>query len=89
VFCSFPPPSPFHTPATNGSTLATVHRKKSTHNFVLHVTKVFSNKSSLEVKIKTFLVLNSNDNGTVELRDVRLILPSPAIRGSTNCAAKT
>jgi len=26
---------------------------------------------------KTFLVLNSKDNGTVEMNDVRLILPPP------------
>jgi len=43
------------------------------------------------VKIeKHFLVLNSNDNGTVEMSDVCLALPSPAIRaGGTNCTAKT
>jgi len=71
--------------------LATVHRKKSTRSFVVHVTKDFSNKSSCEVKIeKHFLVLNSNDNGTVEMSDVCLALPSPAIRaGGTNCTAKT
>jgi len=38
-----------------------------------------------EVKIeKIFLVLNSNS--TVEMNDVRLILPPP---GGTNCTAKT
>jgi len=42
------------------------------------------------VKIKkTFLVLNSFDNGTLEPSDVRLILPSSTIRGGTNCTAKT
>jgi len=56
--------------------LATVHRKKSTQNFVVHATKVFSDESSSEVEIeKTFLVLYSNDNGTVEMSDVRLTLP--------------
>jgi len=38
---------------------------------------------------KTFLALNSNDNGTVEPSDVRLILLSSAICGGTNCTAKT
>jgi len=38
---------------------------------------------------KTFLVLNSNDNGTVEMSGVRLILPPPSICGGTNCTAKT
>jgi len=36
---------------------------------------------------KTFLVLNSNDNDTVEMSDVRLIFPLPAICGGTNCTA--
>ena len=71
-------------------TLATVHRKKSTRNFVVHVTEIFSDESSCEVEIdKTFLVLNSNDNDTVEPSDMRLILPSSANRGGTNCTAKT
>jgi len=52
--------------------------------------KFFSDESSCEVEIeKTFLVLNSYDNGTVEPSDVRLILPPPAICGGTNCTAKT
>jgi len=38
---------------------------------------------------KTFLVLNSNDNGTAELSDVRLILSSSAILSGTNRTAKT
>jgi len=38
---------------------------------------------------KTFLILNSNNNGAVEMSDVRVILPPPAIRGGTNCTAKT
>jgi len=38
---------------------------------------------------KTFLVLNSNDNGIVEISDVRLIFPRPATCGGTNCTAKT
>jgi len=38
---------------------------------------------------RTFLVLNSNDNGTVKPSDVRLILPSSAIRSGTKCAAKS
>jgi len=61
----------------------------STQNFVVHVVKVFSDERSCSelVKIeKIFLVLNSDDNGTVEMSDVRLILPPP---GGTNCTAKT
>jgi len=39
---------------------------------------------------KTFLVLNSNENGTVEMTDVCLILPPLiVICGGTNCTAKT
>jgi len=38
---------------------------------------------------KTFLVLASNENGTVEMSDVRLILPPLVICGGTNCTAKT
>jgi len=38
---------------------------------------------------KTFLVLNSNNNGTVEMSDVRLIMSPLAICGGTNCTAKT
>jgi len=52
--------------------------------------KAFSDESSCEVEIeKTILVLNSNENGTVEISDVRLILPPLAICGGTNCTAKT
>jgi len=55
-------------------TLATVHRKKSTCNFVVHITKVFSNKSFCAVKVENiFLILNSNGNGTVKMNDVCLI----------------
>jgi len=36
---------------------------------------------------KTLLVLNSNENGTVEMSGV--ILPPPAICGGTNCTVKT
>jgi len=36
-----------------------------------------------------YFEFNDNDNGTVELSDMRLILPSSAIRGGTNCTAKT
>jgi len=87
VICSFPP-SEFQ--SQTSATLATVHRKKSNRNFVAHVTKVFSDESSCEVEIeKTFLVLNSNDNGTVEMSDVRLILSPHVICGGTNCTAKT
>jgi len=40
----------------------------------------FFDESSCEVEIgKTFLVLNSNDNSTVEMSNVHLILPPPAI----------
>jgi len=53
--------------------------------------KFFSDKSSCKVEIeKTFLVLDSfNENGTVEMSDVRLILPPLVICGGTNCTAKT
>jgi len=45
------------------------YRIKSTRNFVVHV---FSDESSCEVEIEeTFLVLNSNEHGTVEMSDVR------------------
>jgi len=49
---------------------------------VAHVAKVFSDESSCEVEfslrnIKDVLVPNSIDNGTVEMNDVRLILPPP------------
>jgi len=32
---------------------------------------------------------NNNDNGTVEMNDVRLILPPLVICGGTNCTEKT
>jgi len=38
---------------------------------------------------KIFLVLNGNDNGTVEMSDVGLNLSPPVICGGTNCTAKT
>jgi len=48
-------------------------------NFVVYVTKKISNESSCEVEMeKSFLVLNSNENGTVEMSDVHLIL-SPLV----------
>jgi len=93
LICSFLPP--FHTsePQTS-ATLAAGHRKKSTRNFIAHVTIAFSNESSCEVefllKIRIFfLVSNSNDNGTVEMSDVHLILSPPAICGGANRTAKT
>jgi len=77
LLISSPSPSVLQ-PQTAAMHLTTVYRKK-----------VFSDKSSCEVKIeKHFLVLNSNDNGTVEMSDVHLVLPSPAIRGGTNYTAK-
>jgi len=53
--------------------------------------KFFSDKSFCEVKIeKHFFVLNSNENGTVEMSDVRLILPpSLSVVAQTVHAAKT
>jgi len=49
----------------------------------------FSDGSYCEVEIeKTFLVRNSNDNGIVEMSNVRLILPPRTICGGTNCTAK-
>jgi len=36
-----------------------------------------------------FLVSNSNDNGTVEMSNVHLILSPPAICGGANRTAKT
>jgi len=52
--------------------------------------KFFSDKSFSEVKIKKiFLVLNINENCIVEMSDLLLILPPPAICGGTNCTAKT
>jgi len=38
---------------------------------------------------KNSLILDSNENGTVEMSDMRLILPSLVICGGTNCTAKT
>jgi len=38
---------------------------------------------------KTCFVLNSNENGTVEMSDVRLILLPLVICGGANCKAKT
>jgi len=63
LLISSPLSIPYYSHKRKPCTLATVHRKKSTQNFVLHATKVFSSKSSFEVKIKTFLVLTSNDHG--------------------------
>jgi len=41
------------------------------------------------LEIKIFLVSNSNDNGIVEMSDVCLILPPPAICGGAHRTAKT
>jgi len=38
---------------------------------------------------KTFLVLNSNENGNIEMSVVHLILPPLVICGGANCTAKT
>jgi len=52
--------------------------------------KFCSHESSCEVEIeRTFLVLNSNENGTIEMSHVRLIWPLFVICGGTNCTAKT
>jgi len=75
----FPLSLPYSSHKPQPCTLATVHRKKFTQNFVAHVTKVFSDESSCEVKIKKNLVLNSYDNGTVEMSDVHLTLPPPPL----------
>jgi len=56
--------------------------------------KLFSDENSCEEEFmlkyrKNISAPNSNDNGTVEMRDVQLILPPAAICGGTNRAAKT
>jgi len=91
INCDLPISSPLSFPISSHKaqpyTIATFHSKKFILNFVVHVTKVFSNESSCEIEIekKHFLVLNSNDNGIVEMSDVHAFdFASPAICGGTN-----
>ena len=72
--------------------LVAVHGKKSTQHFVVHVTEVFLMKKFCEVD---FMIKNGKnsvssvkDSSTVDMSDVRLILPPPAICGGTNRTAK-
>jgi len=52
--------------------------------------KFCPDESFCEVEIETkFLVLNSNENGTIEMSDVCLILLPLVICCGANCTAKT
>lgn len=78
---------------TGDYVLVTVHGKKSTKHFVALVTSVFADENACDVDFLTrqgnnFSVPDTKDSATVDISDVYLVLPPPAVCGGTNRTAK-